>query len=151
MSDQIRNDHDDFYQSLRKKIKDYFTSEEGKTNKYAEYILIAPDLFYLLCKLTVDKEVNVDDKAKLAIAIAYFVSPIDLIPEAFLGPVGFVDDISVAAYVLNSIINNTNPEVVRRHWAGEGDILIKIQEIIKIADNMVGTGFWKKIKGMFNK
>ncbi|RJE47167.1 MULTISPECIES: DUF1232 domain-containing protein [unclassified Dehalobacter] len=151
MSDQIRNDHDDFYQSLRKKIKDYFTSEEGKTNKYAEYILIAPDLFYLLCKLTVDKEVNVDDKAKLAIAIAYFVSPIDLIPEAFLGPVGFVDDISVAAYVLNSIINNTNPEVVRRHWAGEGDILIKIQEIIRIADNMVGTGFWKKIKGMFNK
>jgi uncharacterized membrane protein YkvA (DUF1232 family) len=151
MSDQMRNDHDDFYQSLRKKIKDYFTSEEGKTNKYAEYILIAPDLFYLLCKLTVDKEVNVDDKAKLAIAIAYFVSPIDLIPEAFLGPVGFVDDISVAAYVLNSIINNTNPEVVRRHWAGEGDILIKIQEIIKIADNMVGTGFWKKIKGMFNK
>ncbi|EQB20914.1 hypothetical protein UNSWDHB_1753 [Dehalobacter sp. UNSWDHB] len=155
MSDQMRNDHendhDDFYQSLRKKIKDYFTSEEGKKNKYAEYILIAPDLFHLLCKLTIDKEVNVDDKAKLAIAIAYFVSPIDLIPELFVGPVGFVDDISVAAYVLNTIINNTNPEVVRRHWAGEGDILIKVQEIIKVADNMVGTGLWKKIKEMLSK
>ncbi|UWG96638.1 DUF1232 domain-containing protein [Dehalobacter sp. DCM] len=151
MTDPIRNDHVDFYQSLRKKIKDYFASEEGKTNQYAEYILIAPDLFHLLCKLTVDKDVNVDDKAKLAIAIAYFVSPIDLIPEVFLGPVGFVDDISVAAYVLDAIINNTDPEVVRRHWAGEGDILNRVQEIIKIADNMVGTGLWKKIRELFGK
>lgn len=142
-------DNEDFYQSLRKKIRDYFTSDEGKSNKFAEYILIAPDLFHLLCKLTVEKEVSADDKAKLAIAIAYFVSPIDLIPELFMGPLGLVDDVAVAAFVLNAIINNTAPEVVIRHWAGEGDILLKVQEIIKIADNMVGTGLWNKIKGMF--
>jgi hypothetical protein len=37
--------HDDFYQSLRKKIRDYFATEEGKTNKFAEYILMARTYF----------------------------------------------------------------------------------------------------------
>lgn len=143
--------HDDFYQSLRKKIIAYFATEEGKTNKFAEYIMIAPDLFYLLCKLTIDEEVKIEDKAKLAIAIAYFVSPIDLIPEAITGPLGYVDDIAVAAYVLNIIINNTAPEIVSKYWVGEGDILLKIQEIIKSADEMLGSGLWKKIKDKFNK
>jgi len=144
-------DNEDFYQSLRRKIRDYFTSEEGKKNKFAEYILLAPDLFHLLCKLTVEKDVNVEDKAKLAIAIAYFVSPVDLIPEFLTGPLGFIDDVAVAAFVLNSVINNTDPEVVSRHWAGEGDILIQVREIIKAADNIVGTKIWDKIKRMFSK
>ncbi|ADY56295.1 protein of unknown function DUF1232 [Syntrophobotulus glycolicus DSM 8271] len=141
--------NEDFYQSLRGKIRDYFKSEEGKTNRFAEYVLLAPDLFHLLCKLTVEQEVNVEDKAKLAVAIAYFVSPVDLIPEILLGPAGYLDDVAIAAFVLNSIINNTAPEVISRHWAGEGDILIKVKEIIKIADNMVGKGVWNKIKAMF--
>jgi uncharacterized membrane protein YkvA (DUF1232 family) len=34
-------------------------------------------------------------KAFLIAVIAYVVSPIDLIPEGFLGPVGFLDDIVV--------------------------------------------------------
>ncbi|MFA6809048.1 MAG: DUF1232 domain-containing protein, partial [Eubacteriales bacterium] len=145
------NKNDDFYQSLREKIREYFKSDEGKSNKYAEYILIAPDLFHLLCKLALDKDVNVENKAKLAIAIAYFVSPVDLIPELLMGPAGYIDDIAVAAYVINSIINKTDPEVVAKHWAGEGDILLKVEEILKMADNMVGSGAWNKIKGMFKK
>ncbi|MGI6450405.1 MAG: YkvA family protein [Desulfitobacteriia bacterium] len=145
------SNNDDFYQSLRKKVREYLKSDEGKANKFGEYILLAPDLFHLLCKLTIEKEVNIEDKAKLAVAIAYYISPIDIIPEGLLGPVGFVDDISVAAYVLNSIINNTSSEVLIRHWAGEGDILIKVQEILKLADNMLGSGAWGKIKEMFSK
>lgn len=144
-------ENNDFYQNLREKVRAYFLSDEGKSNKFAEYILLAPDLFHLLCKLTLDKDVKVEDKAKLAIAIAYFVSPIDLIPEGLVGPVGYADDIAVAAYVLNSIINNTEPEVVAKHWAGEGDILVRVQEIIKLADEMIGSGAWIKIKGMFKK
>ena len=40
----------------------------------------------------------------------------DLVPEAIVGPIGYVDDIALAAYVLNSIVNNASPEVVQRHW-----------------------------------
>ncbi|WP_104372033.1 YkvA family protein [Desulfocucumis palustris] len=139
----------DFYQNLRVKIKDWLNSKNGSDNKWADYIMLTPDLFHLLCKLTMEKEVNVADKAKLAGAIAYFVSPIDIIPEAILGPAGYVDDIALAAYVLNSIINNTDPEVVKRNWAGEKDILEVVQSILRVADQMVGSGLWKKIQNKF--
>jgi uncharacterized membrane protein YkvA (DUF1232 family) len=109
----------------------------------------APDLFHLLCRLSMDDRIPARDRARLAAAIIYFVSPVDLIPEAIFGPVGFVDDVAVAAYVLNSLINSAGAEVLREHWAGEEDVLKVIQAILKVADRMVGSGLWAKLKGRF--
>jgi len=142
----MANQEGDFYQKLRASIRDWLKSEAGSTHKWADYMLFAPDLFHLLCKLTIDEKVPVKEKAKLAAAIAYFVSPIDLVPEAIVGPAGYIDDIVLSAYVLNSIINKTDPEVVKRHWAGDKDVLEVIQEILRVADEMVGSGLWKKLK-----
>jgi uncharacterized membrane protein YkvA (DUF1232 family) len=142
------NVKEDFYQNLRVKIREWLTSDEGKENKYAEYLLFAPDLFHLLCKLALDSRVPVQEKAKLAVAIAYFVSPVDLIPEILVGPIGYVDDMALAAFVLNSIVNNTDQDIVNEHWAGEGDVLELIQQLIKKADEMVGKGLWAKLKGL---
>lgn len=139
---------DDFYQALRRKIRNYLETEEGKKFKFAEYLLLAPDLFHLLCKLTIDKDVAIADKAKLAAAVAYFVSPIDIVPD-ILVPVGYLDDIALAAYVLNGILNNTSTEVVERHWSGEKNLLEAIKSILAVADTMIGSGAWGKIKGMF--
>src|SRR5688500_12387972 len=135
----------DLYQSLRTKIRKWIRTD-GKSSKWAEYILIAPDLLHLLCRLSVDKEVPLQHRAKLAVVIAYFVSPFDLIPEGIFGPIGYVDDVALAAYVLHAIVNNTNPEVVKKHWSGEGDILELIKEILKVANEMVGSGLWEKLK-----
>jgi uncharacterized membrane protein YkvA (DUF1232 family) len=138
----------DFYHELRAKFKTWLDSEEGKNHKWAEYLLAAPDLFHLLCKLSIDKDVPISEKAKLAGAIAYFVSPIDLLPEALIGPLGYADDVSLAAYVLNQIVNKTDPEVIQRHWAGEGDVLELIQRILERADEMVGSGLWRKLRDL---
>ena len=135
----------DFYQQLRCRIKEW-EIKEGANHTWAEYILLAPDLFHLLCKLALDRDVPSMDKAKLAAAIVYFVSPIDIIPEALVGPVGYADDIALAAYVLNGIITGTNEEIVLRHWAGEQDLLTVLRDILKVADDMVGSGLWRKLK-----
>ena len=137
-----------YYQELRNKFKSWIQTKEGKDHKWSEYLLATPDLFHLLCKLSIDKDVPVKEKAKLAGVIAYFVSPIDLIPEAIVGPIGYIDDVSLAAYVLNQIVNNTDPEVIKRHWAGEGDVLELIQRILERADEMIGSGLWAKLKNM---
>jgi uncharacterized membrane protein YkvA (DUF1232 family) len=42
-------------------------------------------------------------------ALAYLVSPIDLIPERFLGPLGLADDVAVLLFA----INYAKPEIVR--------------------------------------
>ena len=136
----------DFYQQLRIKIRNWLESKDGRQHKWAEYLMFAPDLFHLLCKLSLDPEVPSKEKAKLAGAIAYFILPVDLIPEALTGPIGYVDDIALAAYVLNRIVNNTSEEVVQKHWAGDGDVLKIIQQILKVADEMVGSGLWRKVK-----
>ena len=136
----------DFYRKLRINIIDWIDTETGKKNKWADYIMLVPDFFYLLVKLSMDKAVSLDDKAKLALAIAYFISPIDLMPEAFLGPIGYLDDLAIAAYVLNNIINNNSPEIIQKHWVGDGDVLLLIKGVLAKADEMIGSGLWGKIK-----
>lgn len=140
--------HQDFYQALRSRTGQWLR-RRGSTHRWAKYIMWAPDLFHLLLKLSLDRDVPAVEKAKLVGAIAYFVSPIDLLPELFLGPVGFLDEVVLAAYVLNSLINRTSPEVVKKHWAGDEDILELIQRIIRAADGMLGSGLVKKLRKLF--
>ncbi|MCW7754119.1 DUF1232 domain-containing protein [Desulfobotulus sp. H1] len=139
---------DDFYRKIRMKVKAWAESGKGKQSRWSEYILLAPDMFYLLCKLVVDPDVPAGEKAKLAFAIAYFISPVDLLPEAILGPVGYLDDIILATYALNSVVSRTPEHVVRRHWAGDGDILEVMQRVLAVADEMIGAGLIRKIKAL---
>jgi uncharacterized membrane protein YkvA (DUF1232 family) len=94
---------DDFYQQVRRKIH-ALVDTKGSSVKHAEFLLAGPDLLHLMCKLALDARVPAAGKALLAIAIAYFVSPIDLIPEALVGPTGYLDDIALAAVVLSRLI-----------------------------------------------
>lgn len=139
----------DFYEKLRRKITEFSQSKRGREHKFIEYILLVPDLFYLLCKLTVDKDVPVVEKTKLVGVITYFISPIDLVPEVILGPIGYLDDIALVTYVLNGLLNKVDSEVVKRNWPGDEDILDVIQQILRVADKMIGVGLWNKIKMMF--
>ena len=139
-------DKNDFYQRLRERVNTW-AAQEGKDSKALKYVLMAPDFFHLLCKLLLDPRVPGREKAKIGAAVAYFISPIDVIPEGLVGPVGYVDDVALAAYVLNSVVNSVDPAVLNEHWAGDGDVLKNVQEILKVADDLVGSGMWKRIKG----
>ncbi|WP_425445889.1 YkvA family protein [Dethiothermospora halolimnae] len=149
MNNLDTNVNDGFYKKIREKIRKWSETKVGRNHKFVDYLLFAPDLFHLLCKMSIDKGVPAKEKAKLAAAIAYFISPLDLMPEVLVGPVGFLDDIAVAAYVLNAVINNTDENIVKKHWAGDGDVLEVIQSILKFADEMIGSGLWSKIKKKF--
>ena len=139
----------DFYKKIRKDVKHWVNDNLDKDNKWVDYVFAAPDLFHLLCKLTTDSEIPSNKKIKLVAGIAYFISPIDLLPEMFLGPVGYLDDIAVAAFILNDLINEVDPQIVRKHWAGEQDILILIKTILTNADKMIGSKMWQRIKKRF--
>ncbi|MFC2088350.1 YkvA family protein [Calditrichota bacterium] len=136
----------DFYLKLRKKITAFL---EKNNTPYADILLLAPDLFHLLVKLTIDERVSSKDKAKFIGVIAYFISPIDLLPEFLLGPIGYLDDIALTAYVLNNYINATDAHIVRELWAGDQDILSSIKNVLSVADKAIGSGLWKKIQSKF--
>ena len=141
------DEHDDFYRQLRGKVTAWL-QRGGKEHRWAEYVLAAPDIFHLLCKLVAEPEVPVAAKVKLAGAIAYFISPIDLLPEGIIGPIGYLDDLALAALVLNSLLSSVDEEVLRRHWAGEGDLLELLQRILALADQMLGRGLLGKLRKM---
>lgn len=140
MTDEV-----DFYRRLRIRMRRWLNGR-GADNRWAEYLMFAPDLFHLLWKLSLDEDVPRSEKVRFAAAIAYFISPLDLVPEVLLGPAGYVDDIALAAYVLNGLVNRTGAEIVRRHWAGDADVLEVIRDILAAADEMLGSGLWRQLK-----
>ncbi|MBS3773677.1 MAG: DUF1232 domain-containing protein [Bacteroidales bacterium] len=144
-SELANKNHNDFYKTLRKKVDHWLQHRKGG-GRYTKYILLAPDFFHLLCRLSVDPEVPAVEKAKLGAAIAYFITPMDFIPEMLTGPIGYMDDVALSAYVLNSIINNVDPELVKKHWAGDENILKLTRQILARADQLIGKGVWEKVK-----
>ena len=138
----------DYYLKLRQKVTDWFEKNAAKKPAYANYILLVPDFFYLLVRLTLDDRIPALDKAKFAGVIAYFFSPIDFLPEVLLGPLGYLDDLMLACYVLNIYTNQQDAagkEVVRELWPGDQDVLVAIQSVLKKSDEWLGSGLWKKI------
>jgi uncharacterized membrane protein YkvA (DUF1232 family) len=146
MSDPER--YEDFYQALRGRISDWLESK-GKRFKHAQILLLAPDLFHLLARLVLDRRIPTAEKATLGAALAYFLSPLDLLPEALLGPAGYVDDVALAAFVLSRLVNAGHGAVAKELWAGDEDLLASIQRVLEVADEMVGSGLWERMKNHF--
>lgn len=139
--------HQRFYDKLRAKIE-AFIREKGVNEKAASYILLAPDLFVLLARLMLDKRVGIQSKAIAGLAVAYFISPIDFIPEALIGGMGLLDDVILAVYALRRILVEVDEAVVREHWNGEQDVLGVITKVITDADNLVGQKIVTKLKDL---
>ncbi len=63
------------------------------------------------------------------LAVGYVLSPFELLPELVLGPIGLIDDLIVVGIALSRMLNHVHPDVVRSHWAGQGDALAAIQRV----------------------
>lgn len=135
-----------FYIRLRKRIIHWLDAGENRTERWGKYLLAGPDLAHLLCGLMGDGDVAARDKVVLGAVLIYFFSPLDFFPELFLGPLGYLDDIALTAYALNGLINRTDAAVVRRHWAGEEDVLTVVRSILDFLDRFLGRGLWRRLR-----
>ncbi len=142
---------DRFYDRIRGSIQEYIDRKSSVLGKTAGYLLLVPDIFMLLWRLTTDSRVVGKDKVLLGSAVVYFILPFDLMPEAIVGPIGYLDDLVFAVYVLNNILKNTDPEVLREHWTGSEDVLVTIQRVLIAADTLVENNILGRIKKMIKK
>lgn len=147
---ELPEKHQRFYDKLRAKIET-FIREKGVNEKTAGYILLAPDLFVLLARLMLDKRVGVQSKAVAGLAVAYFISPVDFLPEAFIGGMGLLDDVILSVYALRRILADVDESIVREHWNGEQDVLGVITKVITEADNLVGQKIVAKLKDILRR
>ncbi len=136
-----------FYDRMRARIHEYL-KKKGKVAKSSEFLLLVPDLFMLLWRLANDSRVSGRNKVLLGSGIAYFIFPFDIMPEALLGPIGYLDDLVFGVYILNRMLADTDVEILRKHWSGDEDVLAMIRRVLKAADNLVGTQLIDRLKKM---
>jgi uncharacterized membrane protein YkvA (DUF1232 family) len=140
-----------FYDRIRNTIQRYIDNKGALVGKTASFLLLVPDVFILLWRLTSDSRVNGKDKVLLGSAVAYYVMPFDLIPEAIMGPAGYLDDLVFGVYVLNKILGSVDASILREHWSGSEDVLDTIQNVLNAAESLVGTDLVGRIKKMMGK
>jgi len=113
------------YDRLRSRVA---TPKPGTRSGMRDMLLLLPDLTVLLSRLVRDPRVPIPSKMIALLGVGYALSPIDLIPAALFGPIGFVDDLLVVSAALSKLVNEVHPDVVRSHWPGRGDALHAIQQ-----------------------
>ena len=156
---EFEEDEEDWAHKWRNRIHDWI--KDNINSHIADVLLLLPDLLILVMRLTRDPRVSKAVKAKLWAPMAYVVSPLDLIPEGLVGPVGLVDDVAVLALVGAWLVHivKIDKEIVREHWPGDNDPIEVIDNLHKrITDNpetifggKTGIRIWKVLQGKFGK
>jgi uncharacterized membrane protein YkvA (DUF1232 family) len=72
-------------------------------------------------------------------AIAYFILPEDVIPEDKFGPVGYLDDIYLCAFVAQEVAKEFgSPDILVRNWDGKVSVVDLIKEILDREQELIG-------------
>jgi len=141
-----------FYDRLRERILAGLERRGGRlADATVRALLLVPDVFILLVRLALDKEVPAQARMMIGGALAYFVLPIDLMPEALLGAGGFLDDLVLATAVLAQAFSGELEPYARRHWSGSEDLRVVIQDISYAAENLLGTKVYSRLEGLLAK
>jgi uncharacterized membrane protein YkvA (DUF1232 family) len=118
-------------------LQDDIAKYEGR---HDDLIYQAPALYRLLCSLLDDKRLPGRLRPLIASAIAYFILPADIIPESIYGPYGFVDDIWLCAWALDSVRKETNDDILCENWDGEAPLLPLLSDILMKEEELIGKG-----------
>ncbi len=108
-------------------------------------VLLVPDLLVLFADLARDPRVGTRHKAIAGAAVAYLISPIDLLPELLLGPLGLADDVAVAFMALDVLLNQVDQNIIREHWRGDEDLLAVSQSGLKLARRVIPVPVYERL------
>jgi len=133
------------YDRLRERIRSPGAVQTG----LMDLLLLLPDLTVLLLRLLRDERVPVGSKGIALLGIGYVLSPVDLLPEILLGPVGFVDDLLIVGTALSRMMNRVHPDVVRSHWPGQQDALDVIQRVTTWTEDQLQGGLRRTLGSLF--
>ena len=95
-----------------------------------DLLLALPRLARMLVSLAGDRDVPTSAKLVLAAVAVYLVSPIDLIPD-FIPWLGYVDDLLMAAVVVDGVINFIERPLLLRYWPGSPTSLDRVGAVAR--------------------
>jgi uncharacterized membrane protein YkvA (DUF1232 family) len=96
-----------------------------------ELLRALPDLGRMLVRLVADPVLPRAAKVALAAAVVYLASPLDLIPD-FVPLLGYLDDVLVAALVVDGVVNWVDRGLLLKYWPGTPDSLERIARAARL-------------------
>ncbi len=136
-----------FYDRLRARMLDAAGRQSHKLGKpVVEALLLAPDVFILLVRLMLDRDVPPAARSLIGGALAYFVLPIDLFPEAVVGAPGFLDDLVLASAVLSQALGGELEPYARRYWNGDQELRAVLRDIADSAHHLLGRDLYRRLR-----
>lgn len=128
-----------FYDRLRERMVKTVARRSRKLGPAAvEALLLVPDVFMLLARLALDRQVPAGARSLIGGALLYFLTPLDLFPEAVIGPVGFLEDLVLAAAVLSQALGGELEPHARRYWSGRQELRGVLHDITASAHSLLG-------------
>ena len=141
-----------FYDRLRKRVLATVEKRGGKLSEGAvKALLLVPDVFILLVRLALDKRVPASTRAMIGGALAYFILPTDLLPEAILGGAGFLEDLVLAAAVLSQAFGGELEPYARRHWSGPEDLRVVLRDLTETAQSLLGFNLYERLRKLLGR
>ena len=90
-----------------------------------ELLRIVPQVARMFGRLVMEPLLPRTAKIALAAAIVYLLSPVDLIPD-FIPVAGILDDVMIAAVVIDGILGYVDRSVVLKYWPGDAASLDRV-------------------------
>jgi uncharacterized membrane protein YkvA (DUF1232 family) len=141
-----------FYDRLREKVLHAVEAKAGRFSEAAvEALLLVPDVFILLVRLALDPEVPKQARALIAGALAYFVLPVDLLPEALLGAGGFLEDLVLASSVLSHAFGGELEPYAKKHWSGSHELQHVLQRVTAGAHRFLETKVLDRLGNLMHR
>ncbi len=136
-----------YYDRMRSQVLDAAERRSQKLGKpVAEALLLVPDVFVLLVRLMLDKEVPAEARTLIGGALAYFILPLDLFPEAVVGGVGYLDDLVLASAVLSQALGGELEPYAKKYWNGEQELRQVLHDISQSAGALLGRDLYGRLR-----
>ena len=111
----------------------------GYEGEFSQLIAQAPALYRMMTRLLDDRSLPRSMSQLVIAAIAYFILPEDIIPEEKYGPVGYVDDIYLCAFVANEVAReSSSTDILARNWDGSVPVAALVKEILDREKELIG-------------
>jgi uncharacterized membrane protein YkvA (DUF1232 family) len=111
----------------------------GYDGEYSQLIHQAPALYKMMTRLLDDRALPRSMSPLVIAAIAYFILPEDIIPEEKYGPIGYVDDIYLCAFVANEVAKESDShDILARNWDGSVPVATLVKEILDREKELIG-------------
>ena len=111
-----------------------------------DLLLALPRLALMIASLVVDRDVPRGAKVALAAVAVYLASPVDLVPD-FIPFIGYLDDLLLAAIILDGMLNYLDRSLLLRYWPGSVESLDSAAAVSRRLARWVPARLKRKVFG----